>query len=101
MSRRERYRWLLHDEQWRRRRLEIMRRDGFRCRRCGSRVNLNVHHRWYIWGRRPWQYPDRCLVTLCESCHHHVHRMRIVRYLIRLAILISIALFVRYKLFIH
>ena len=76
MSRREVYRRMLGDGRWHKRRMEIMRRDGFRCRCCGSKVKLNVHHRWYVYGRKPWQYSDRCLVTLCEKCHHHVHLMR-------------------------
>ena len=30
---------------------------------------LNVHHRGYLPGRKPWEYHDQCLVTLCETCH--------------------------------
>lgn len=91
MSRSARYRKLLKDDRWSQRRQEIMRRDGFRCRRCGAKSKLNVHHRWYIYGRQPWQYPDRCLVTLCEKCHRHVHLMRHVRYAILLVILLAVA----------
>lgn len=88
---RSRYRMLLKDERWSRRRYDILRRDGFRCRRCGSTSRLNVHHRWYVYGRQPWQYPDRCLVTLCERCHRRVHLMQFVRYLIGLLVLLVIA----------
>ncbi len=91
MSRSARYRSLLKDDRWSRRRLEIMRRDGFRCRRCGAKSRLNVHHRWYVYGRQPWQYPDRCLVTLCEDCHRHVHLMRHVRFFLWTAILLAVA----------
>jgi len=42
-------------------------------------------------GRQPWQYPDRCLVTLCEKCHRHVHLMRHVRYAIWLILLLAVA----------
>lgn len=91
MSRSARYRKQLKDDRWSQRRQEIMRRDGFRCRRCGAKSKLNVHHRWYIYGRQPWQYPDRCLVTLCEKCHRHVHLMRHVRYAVWLAILLAVA----------
>lgn len=91
MSRSGRYRKLLKDDRWNQRRIEIMRRDGFRCCRCGAKSKLNVHHRWYIYGRQPWQYPDRCLVTLCEKCHHHVHLMCHVRSLIWIAVLLAIA----------
>lgn len=91
MLRSARYRKLLKDDRWHQRRQEIMRRDGFCCRRCGAKRGLNVHHRWYVYGRQPWQYPDRCLVTLCERCHQHVHLMRHVRYAIWLAILLAVA----------
>lgn len=91
MSYRERYRRLLNDERWKRRRLEIMRRDGFRCRCCGSSSKLNVHHRWYIYGRRPWSYSDRCLVTLCEQCHHRLHMMRHIVSIVWTVILIAVA----------
>ena len=85
------YRNMLRDPHWSQRRMEIMRRDGFRCRRCGARGHLNVHHRWYVYGRKPWQYPDRCLVTLCEKCHRHVHLMRHVWFVVRMVILLAAA----------
>lgn len=91
MSRSRRYRKLLKDDRWNQRRQEIMRRDGFRCRRCGAKGKLNVHHRWYVYGRQPWQYPDRCLVTLCETCHRHVHLMRHVRSVIWIILLSVLA----------
>lgn len=34
---------------------------------------LNVHHKIYYRNRKLWDYPDDCLVTLCENCHHYVH----------------------------
>ena len=95
MSRRARYRKMLTDSRWSQRRMEIMRRDGFRCRRCGGKGKLNVHHRWYIYGRQPWQYPDRCLVTLCERCHRHVHLMQHIRYALWLILLVTIAFVIR------
>jgi hypothetical protein len=35
----------------------------------GEKSTLNVHHKYYIFEREPWNYPDNLLVTLCESCH--------------------------------
>lgn len=95
MSRRASYRKMLTDSRWSQRRLDIMRRDGFRCRRCGGKGKLNVHHRWYIYGRQPWQYPDCSLVTLCEKCHRHVHLMRHVRYVLWLILLVTAAFVLR------
>lgn len=36
---------------------------------------LNVHHKIYYRNRNLWDYPNDCLVTLCEDCHHYVHSL--------------------------
>ena len=36
---------------------------------------LNVHHKIYYRNRNLCDYPDDCLVTLCEDCHHYVHSL--------------------------
>lgn len=60
----------LKDPRWQKKRLEIMQRDGFRCKKCKSDNNtLHVHHKYYIYKKNPWDYPDELLVTLCEDCH--------------------------------
>lgn len=60
----------LKDPRWQKKRLEIMQRDEFSCQICHSKVDtLNVHHRHYIVGREPWDYPSELLVTLCQPCH--------------------------------
>jgi len=47
-----------------------MERDGFICQSCGDETNtLNVHHKYYIKDKKPWEYPDNLLITLCEICH--------------------------------
>lgn len=35
---------------------------------------LNVHHKYYIKGKLPWDYEDDALITLCESCHKLTHK---------------------------
>lgn len=49
----------------------IRQRDGGRCRWCGSRSNLQVHHILY----RSQGGPDEewNLITLCEACHRRAH----------------------------
>jgi hypothetical protein len=50
----------------------ILKRDRFRCRCCGARSRLVVHHR----DRRN---EEELLLTLCIGCHmrvHHSHGMR-------------------------
>lgn len=53
-------------------------RDGHRCRICGSRCELEVHHRTYRVGGRSIVGHELehlgCLVTLCASCHEKVHK---------------------------
>lgn len=85
------YRQMLSDGRWKKRRMEIMRRDGFRCQRCGTRGELNVHHRWYAYGHKPWEYPDRCLVTLCRRCHRRVHLTRTLWKIITVLLMLAAA----------
>lgn len=35
---------------------------------------FNVHHLKYIVGRKPWEYEDNVLITLCISCHEKRHK---------------------------
>ncbi len=51
---------------------QVLRRDGWRCQKCGTMSNLEVHHR---------QYRSHCggdseenLITLCTQCHAGIHR---------------------------
>lgn len=62
------------DPRWQKKRLEILERDGWACKSCGNdKSTLHVHHKWYIGGNDPWDYPDNCLATLCEECHETEH----------------------------
>jgi hypothetical protein len=64
------YKEKLRDPRWQRKRLEILSRDDFKCRLCGLGVEtLHVHHKYYDKGKEPWDYDERALITLCESCH--------------------------------
>ena len=69
----EEYHQLLKDGRWQRRRLEIMQRDDFKCRDCGTTDDLNVHHIRYLAGHKPWEYDDGDLITLCGKCHKKWH----------------------------
>lgn len=63
-----RYSDLLKDPRWQKKRLDIMNRDSFSCQRCFSTdKTLHVHHIKYI--GKPWECPDKYLITLCEQCH--------------------------------
>lgn len=60
----------LKDPRWQKKRLEVLQRDNWTCTECGStKATLHVHHKNYSYDVNPWDYQDRILVTLCESCH--------------------------------
>jgi len=64
------------DSRWQKKRLEIMRRDNWRCQSCGASgegTTLNVHHAYYVKRKAPWDYGDAMLVTWCEPCHASRH----------------------------
>jgi 5-methylcytosine-specific restriction endonuclease McrA len=65
------YKEMLRDPRWQKKRLQIMERDGFACRKCSATTKtLNVHHGlYYGYGQPPWEYPAATLFTLCEDCH--------------------------------
>jgi 5-methylcytosine-specific restriction endonuclease McrA len=50
---------------------KVLERDGWRCRKCGSLKDLQVHHKV----RRSQQGNDSLnnLVTLCAYCHMAEH----------------------------
>jgi len=53
---------------WNNRRKEILTRDNYECRLCGSLMGLQVHHKSYqAFGSG--QESDTDLISLCESCH--------------------------------
>ena len=60
----------LKSPKWQKKRLEIMKRDNFTCKKCGDiETQLHVHHKEYINGLDPWEYLNKYLITLCEDCH--------------------------------
>lgn len=64
----------LKDPRWQRKRLEIMQRDKWMCQRClRTDRTLNVHHKEYMPGADPWEYPGNLLETICEQCHAEEH----------------------------
>jgi hypothetical protein len=68
------------NQQWKKFREEVFELDGGVCIRCGRNLNdekiFHVHHKEYIQGRLPWEYPYNRCETLCRSCHASEHGIR-------------------------
>lgn len=72
------YAELLKDPRWQKKRLEIMQRDNFTCQHCfATDKSLQVHHLVYEKGKKPWEYENDELITLCEDCHQEETEMRV------------------------
>ena len=69
----ENYAELLKDPKWASVSKEIKKWDRGVCQLCGNSENLHVHHLCYDDNRKPWDYPRRSLVTLCDKCHKKIH----------------------------
>ena len=66
------YAEMLKDPRWQKKRLEVMQRDGFRCQHClREDKSLQVHHLVYDKDKKPWEYENNQLITLCEDCHQN------------------------------
>ncbi len=62
---------------WHEFRQEVLRLDGYACTKCGRQredgVRLHVHHKRYLAGHKPWEYPHDLCDTLCSGCHAAEH----------------------------
>ncbi len=67
----ERPRRRLDPELYERLREQVLRRDGWKCQCCGTRSNLEVHHKEYR--SRGGNDSEENLITLCVTCHLLVH----------------------------
>jgi hypothetical protein len=66
-----------HSKKWLQFREAVLRLDGSLCCRCHrgppDGVILQVHHKNYIVGRKPWDYPYDACEVLCKGCHAEEH----------------------------
>jgi 5-methylcytosine-specific restriction endonuclease McrA len=69
------YQQFLQSAYWKDVRLQVLKRDGYRCQECGRRQRLQVHHLTYRHHGKEGRYLQD-LVTLCKNCHrsHHVKK---------------------------
>ncbi|WP_207882659.1 HNH endonuclease [Pseudomonas sp. 30_B] len=68
---------LYADKKWAVFREQVIELDGGECVSCGrSRADgvvLQVHHKLYVRGRKPWEYDPSDCETLCRGCHAREH----------------------------
>ena len=75
------YNALLFDPRWKEKRLLILQRDNNSCVVCKSKEDVQIHHRQYHFLRKykafkkPWDYSDSLLITLCRKCHQKGHQI--------------------------
>lgn len=63
------YSALLKDPRWQKKRLYILGRDNFKCKKCGeAEKQLQIHH--WKYSEKPWEIEDEYLDTLCSKCHN-------------------------------
>lgn len=61
---------------WIRKRSQILERDGFSCRICGTNLHrLEVHHLCYFSDLLVWEYDDELMVTVCGKHHEQLHEL--------------------------
>ncbi|PYX74320.1 MAG: hypothetical protein DMG72_10425 [Acidobacteria bacterium] len=51
---------------------QVLQRDGWKCQCCGTRSNLEVHHKEFR--SQGGDDSEENLITLCAGCHSLVHR---------------------------
>ncbi len=67
---------LYQKSEWKEFREHVIELDGFKCSKCKreeNEVTLQVHHKIYIKGRKPWEYATKDCITLCKGCHAEEH----------------------------
>lgn len=65
------------NKQWIEFRNEVIELDGHVCSHCGRAKSegaiLQVHHKNYYRGTKPWEYPLKECETVCKACHAEIH----------------------------
>lgn len=65
------------NEKWKNFSKIMIEKLGAECSKCfrtrEDHVTLQIHHKVYETGKKPWESPDSDLVVLCSGCHAREH----------------------------
>jgi 5-methylcytosine-specific restriction endonuclease McrA len=70
----ESYKLQLLDERWQKKRETVLALAMYKCAICKHTHRLEVHHLYYVTGKRAWEYPHKALIPLCSKCHRKWHK---------------------------
>lgn len=84
LSQKQRYIIELQDDRWKIKRDKILKRDNYKCVKCGYQHKLQVHHKYYAhypnnYPADAWDYPDDAFITLCDRCHKKEHETKKIK----------------------
>lgn len=65
------YNLYINSDEWRLKRNYILNKRGYKCERCFSKKNLQIHHITY---ENLGFELDNDLIILCKNCHQYVHQ---------------------------
>lgn len=52
----------------------VLKRDNYKCTKCGSKESLNVHHIKSFSENKDLRFDINNGITLCNNCHIEVHK---------------------------
>lgn len=73
------YRNQLRTKSWAAFRQKVLEYYGKECIICGGTKRLQAHHKWYIDGRKAWQYSMDDMAIMCKGCHESYHEEHLIK----------------------
>jgi hypothetical protein len=71
------YEKMLKYPEWIERKSEVIILFKQACDLCNSTTNgIELHHKYYVSDRYPWEYPENAFMVLCKSCHLAYHKLK-------------------------
>ncbi len=59
---------------WRNLRERLFKKANYKCSKCSRQGgSLEIHHKYYVDGKRAWEYPEDAFEVLCTKHHAEVH----------------------------